>query len=172
MDKRQNNRPQKWLETRISIRCVKNCKDGDSAKIVFLSQTTFRNTLLTFAPITSPIIRNLTCNISKTHQKHEAPLELCVHQIVNNFGLEQNLECGILTSLSVNNPIMRSISSQHCFIGVSIVTSRRKEQIAQFWSLTKRAQTRAFTTSVLHKLISSQAEDAYQLHETQAYGAK
>lgn len=52
------------------------------------------------------------------------------------------------------------------------MTSTRKEQIAQFWGLTKRAQTRAFTTSVLHKLISSQAEDAYQLHETQAYGAK
>jgi hypothetical protein len=67
---------------------------------------------------------------------------------------------------------MRSISSQHCFIGVSIVTSTRKEQIAQFWALTKTAQTRAFTTSVLHKLISSQAEDSYQLHETQTYGAK
>jgi len=67
---------------------------------------------------------------------------------------------------------MRSISSQHCFIGVSIVTTTRKEQIAQFWGLTNRAQTRAFTTSVLHKLISSQAEDAYQLHETQAYDAK
>jgi len=52
------------------------------------------------------------------------------------------------------------------------VTNTRKEQIAQFWGLTKRAQTRAFTTSALHKLISSQAEDAYQLHETQAYGAK
>lgn len=52
------------------------------------------------------------------------------------------------------------------------MTSTRKEQIAQFWGLTNRAQTRAFTTSVLHKLISSQAEDAYQLHETQAYGAK
>ena len=48
----------------------------------------------------------------------------------------------------------------------------RKEQIAQFWALTKRAQHVPFTTSVLHKLISSQAEDAYQLHETQAYGAK
>lgn len=52
------------------------------------------------------------------------------------------------------------------------MTSIRKEQIAQFWGLTKTAQTRAFATSVLHKLISSQAEDAYQLHETQAYGAK
>lgn len=52
------------------------------------------------------------------------------------------------------------------------MTSIRKEQIAQFWGLTNRAQTRAFTTSVLHKLISPQAEDAYQLHETQAYGAK
>lgn len=52
------------------------------------------------------------------------------------------------------------------------MTSTSKEQIAQFWGLTNRAQTRAFTTSVLHKLISSQAEDAYQLHETQAYGAK
>lgn len=52
------------------------------------------------------------------------------------------------------------------------MTSTKKEQIAQFWGLTKRTQTRAFTTSVLHKLISSQAEDAYHLHETQAYGAK
>jgi hypothetical protein len=67
---------------------------------------------------------------------------------------------------------MRSISSQHCFIAVCIVTNTSKEQIAQFLGLTKRAQARAFTTSVLHKLISSQAGDAYQLHETQAYGAK
>lgn len=52
------------------------------------------------------------------------------------------------------------------------MTSTRKEQIAQFLGLTKTAQAHAFTTSVLHKLISSQAEDAYQLHETQAYGAK
>jgi hypothetical protein len=52
------------------------------------------------------------------------------------------------------------------------VTNTRKEQVAQFLGLTKRVQARAFTTSVLHKLISSQAEEAYQLHETKAYGAK
>jgi hypothetical protein len=143
-----NGRPQKWLETRTSICCVKNSKDGDSAKIVFLSKITFRNnTLLTLVPITRPTNRNLACSNSKTHHKHEAPLELCIHQIaktVNNFGLEQTLERGILPSFSVSNPLMRSISSQHCFIGVSIVTSTRNEQIAQFWALTKRAQTRAF----------------------------